>query len=191
MMDFGSTLCTGKLGERQKLESRFWGIGHWQKARKISPEWDEWFWPTFPTTPQGMRGEVGRGEFLDLSRSEYFIYFFTIFSIFPKAIIHLDIALHIKGKSEGGEKWVLKVVSNPPLNINGFIWKLAFFCMKTCFFPISFPPSSLPLSSGAACEPNLPWAEAALQARACTHSLLQSQQFISTSLPYPTVQAMK
>lgn len=64
---------------------------------------------------------MGRGEFLDLSRSEYFIYFSTIFSIFPKAIIHLDIALHIKAKSEGGEKWVLKVVSNPPLNINGFI----------------------------------------------------------------------
>lgn len=146
----------------------------------------------FPYNSSRNEGRGGRGGVSwPFQKWIFHLFFFTIFSIFPKAIIHLEIALHIKGNSAGGEKRVLKVVSNPPLNINGFIWKPAFFCMKTCFFPISFPPSSLPLASGAACELNLPWAEAALQARACTPSLLQSQQFISTPLPYPTVQAMK
>lgn len=63
--------------------------------------------------------EAGTGQIFDLSRSGCFIYFFTIFSIFPKAISHLEIALHIKGKSEEGKRWVLKVRSNPPVNMNG------------------------------------------------------------------------
>lgn len=43
--------------------------------------------------------------------------FFTIGSIFPRAITHFELALHIQGKL-GGKNWGLNVVSNPPLNMN-------------------------------------------------------------------------
>ena len=124
--------------------------------------------------------------------------FFTIFSIFPKAITHLEIALHIKGKSEEGKKWVLKVVSNPPLNMNGFIRKptLSFLYENLLFFLFNFPHlPSLSVRSLASVDQeqpvNLPWAKAVLQPGACMLSLLQSRHFISTPLRQPTVQATK
>lgn len=142
--------------------------------------------------------EVVGGRFLTFPEVNVSFIFFTIFSIFPKAITHLEIHLRIKGKSEEGKKWVLTVVSNPLLNMNGFIRKptLSFLYENLLFFLFRF----LHLPSLSACslasvdqeQPvNLLWAKAALQPGACTLSLLQSRHFISPSLRQPTVQATK
>lgn len=137
MMDFSSALCTG--GSRN-WEADFED----QVISRKPPGWNELFRPTFATIAEG-RGERGE-EISDLSRSECFIYFFTVFSIFPKAITCYETALQIEGKSEEGKKQGLTDVSNPPLNSNGFIRKYTLFCMKTCFFccliSAIFPPFS-------------------------------------------------